>query len=107
MQLKPKLTKAVYSSSVEWEGDTVDFSAKRHCLTPKMMEQFKGIEEHPMRMAEVLANILTEWSYTDVDCTNAEELGAFAPVELLTKFIEKLGEVWSGEKKPQAASQNG
>jgi hypothetical protein len=105
MQLKPKLTKAISTMSVEWDGDQIDFSAKRHCLTPELMEQMQGVEKSPMQMAHVLANALTEWSYTDVDCTNAEELGKYAPMELLGKIIEKIGETWSGNaKKPEASA---
>ena len=106
MRLLPTLTKDTANFSFEYNGETVQFSAKRNALSPKLMKRFTDIEKDPMQMAYALAEILTKWDIEDVDCTDADALGNL-PVEFLTKIVEKLGEVWSGEKKPQAASQNG
>lgn len=106
MRLLPTLTKDTANFSIDWNGEQVGFSAKRNVLSPKLMKRFTDIEKDPMQMAYALADILTSWDIEDVDCKDAEALGDL-PVEFLTKLIEKLGEVWSGEKKLQATSASG
>jgi hypothetical protein len=98
MRLLPTLTKDTANFSIDWNGETVNFSAKRNALSPKLMKRFADIEKDPMQMAYALADILTQWDIEDVDCKDAEALGDL-PVEFLTKLIEKLGEVWSGDSK--------
>ena len=107
MQLKPKLTKAIATLDIEWEGDRVEFSAKRHSMTPDLAERLQGVDKSPRQMAFVLADILTEWSYTDVDPTNPEELAKYAPVELLGKIVERVSQTWGGDQKKLEASASG
>lgn len=106
MRLLPTLTKDVATFSFEYAGETIQFSAKRNVLSPKLMKRFTDIEKDPMQMAYALAEILTKWDIEDVDCTDAEALGNL-PVEFLTKIVEKLGEVWSGESGKVQASASG
>lgn len=106
MRLLPTLTKDAANLSIEWNGEQIGFSAKRNALSPKLMKRFTDIEKDPMQMAYALADILTVWDIEDVDCRDAEALGNL-PVEFLSKFVEKIGETWSGEKKPQTNSASG
>jgi hypothetical protein len=106
MRLLPTLTKDTANFSFEYNGETVQFSAKRNALSPKLMKRFTDIEKDPMQMAYALADILTTWDIEDVDCKDPDALGDL-PVEFLTKLIEKLGEVWSGDSKKQQALASG
>ena len=94
------------SFEVEWNGEKIGFSAKRNVLSPKLMKRFTDIEKDPMQMAYALATIITQWDIEDVDCTDADALGDL-PVEFLTKIVERLGEVWSGDSKKQQALASG
>jgi hypothetical protein len=106
MRLLPTLTKDAANFTIEWNGEQVQFSAKRNALSPKLMKRFTDIEKDPMQMAFALADIIQTWDIEDVDCRDADALGDL-PIEFLTKLIEKLGEVWSGEKKSLATSAAG
>jgi hypothetical protein len=106
MKLLPTLTKDAANFEIEWDGNPVKFSAKRHALTPRLMKRFSNVEKDPMEMAYALSEILDKWDITDVDCKDAEALGGL-PVEFLAKLVEKIGETWAGEKKPQAISVAG
>jgi hypothetical protein len=106
MRLLPTLTKDTANFSIEWNTETVNFSAKRNALSPRLMKRFTDIEKDPMQMAYAIASILTKWDIEDVDCTDAEAL-ADLPVEFLTKIVEKLGEVWSGNPPKAEASASG
>lgn len=106
MRLLPTLTKDTATFEIEWNDEKIGFSAKRNVLSPRLMKRFTDIEKDPMQMAYALASIITKWDIEDVDPTDADALGDL-PVEFLTKIVEKLGEVWSGEKKSLAASPNG
>jgi hypothetical protein len=102
MKLLPTLTKDVANFEIEWNGEAVQFSAKRNVLSPRMLKRFSDVEKDPMQMAYALAEILSSWDIEDVDCTDAEQL-ANLPIEFLAKLIEKIGETWAGDaKKPQA-----
>lgn len=106
MRLLPTLTKDVANLSMEWNGETVAFSAKRNALSPRLMRRFTDIEKNPMEMAYALASLLTKWDIEDVDCTDAEALGDL-PVEFLAKVVEKIGETWSGNPTKAEASASG
>lgn len=106
MKLLPTLTKDAATFSFDWNGETVQFTAKRNALTPKLMKRFTDLEKDPMQMAYALADILVSWDIEDVDCKDAEAL-ANLPVDFLSLLIEKIGESWSGEKKSLEASASG
>ena len=106
MRLLPTLTKDTANFSFEYNGETVQFSAKRNALSPKLMKRFTDIEKDPMQMAYALASIITKWDIEDVDPTDADALGDL-PVEFLTKIVERLGEVWSGDAKKEKPLASG
>jgi hypothetical protein len=106
MRLLATLEKDTANFTIEWEKETIGFSAKRNALTPRLMKRFTDIEKDPMQMAYALASIITKWDIEDVDPTDAESL-ADLPVEFLTKIVEKLGEVWSGNPQKAEASASG
>lgn len=92
----------------EWNGEAFSFSAKKHALTPRVLQDFKEIEGEPIKIASVLSDMITAW---DVDengepllptVENLERL----PVEFLVHIITVLGEKWQGKKQTPRPSQS-
>lgn len=90
----------------EWNGEKFWFECKTNALTPKFLASFTSLQTDPMELAAALADVITAW---DLDADGepfppTKDNFASMPVDFLAYMIERMSEIWAGEKKSLKAS---
>lgn len=93
----------------EYNGEKFSFTARKNVLTPKLLQAFTDVQSRPIGQAEILADILTEWT---IDMAGqpfppTNENLSILPTEFLWQVFNKIAESWSGNDADKKKSANG
>ena len=92
--------------SVEWNGETVNFTARTASLTPGFVKQIGSVVSFP----QAIASTVTDWDVTwdgEKKVALTEDDLEKLPVNFLDAVLGKVMESWTGDKKKPKSSDNG